>query len=421
MEERNTLGWPSIEQLPRSICSRINRFFQVADLAATAIQRYHRGQPSPLTDSKTLRGGNRQSLHHWCLSIPVTAGEKYDGTNVGKLRGGILLGRRLVIEPTATSYQRCDLTSLRNLDVDVALSDLIAMAGIDVVPQRAAIYGELMCNGGLYHYQASGLAKSWQAFGALIECENDEAAAAYAKGASVSGLVCCLGGERTVRICNNEAFGEVLRRHHVPAIATLSFGSLCEAVASQRAWMTSERGEGLVLSLQKTHGKASTYKWKISREPQPAAVTELAELLEELTNGADGKAVLVDRPIHDMIGHLYSVTTHVDSTTLAPPPATKQQKAAKQAVVDQGAIMLAISSALTKFDALETTFESEGKRALNQLTERLCAEVLSDGDLALPTGGGDKEAAEREVNNSVKRHIGQAYGVWLKGQQGSRA
>eukprot|EP00966_Prymnesium_polylepis_P202330 4687338-Prymnesium_polylepis.1 len=100
-----------------------------------------------------------------------------------------------------------------------------------------------------------------------------------------------------------------------------------------------------------------------------------------------------------MVRHLHSVSTHVDSSTLAPAAAKPQQKAAKHAV-DKAAIDQAIASALTKFDALETTFEAEGKQSLNQLSELLCAEVLSDADLALPTGGDDKEAAVRAVGVS---------------------
>lgn len=411
-EERNTLTWPSIEQLPRAVCSKIARFFQVAELAATVIQRRRRGRPSPLDGKVTLKGGHRQSLHRLCTLCPVAASEKLDGTNVGKLRCGTLLGRRLTIEQTATSYQRCDLTSLREVDVDAAIGELVSLATGETgtEPVRAAIYGELMCNVGLFNYKANGLAKSWQAFGAVLEFASEEVAAAYATAASASGLACTLSGDRAVRIGNNEAFGEVLRRHRVPVIATVAFGSLCEAISSQRAWMTGEHGEGLVLSIQKA-GRSSAYKWKISREPQPAAVSELTELLEAFANGAGGKAVLIDQSIHEMIGNLHAVSTHVDSARA--PAATKQKKEARQAAVDTEAVAQAIASALTKFDALEVTFEAEGKEALNKLAERLCAEVLSDPDLA--TGDADEAAARREqVKVSVKRHVGQAFGAWQK-------
>ena len=205
----------------------------------------------------------------------------------------------------------------------------------------------------------------------------------------------------------------MLRRHGVPAVRTAAFSSLCEAVASQRGWMTAERGEGLVLSVARP-GKASLYKWKISREPQPAAKVELADLLTELRAGAGGRAALLDPAIVAMVDGLHAVAMHVDSAGDAHgAAAVKAPKAGKAAVVDATAVDVAIASAKTKFDTLEATFEASGKGALNHLTERLSAEVLADADLALPTGG-EREAAVREVTTRVKRHVGQAYGAWLK-------
>ena len=60
-------------------------------------------------------------------------------------------------------------------------------------------------------------------------------------------------------------------------------------MAEHAEWMVGEHGEGLVLSVaSREGGRARMYKWKISREPQPAAVDELAALLTELRGGAGG-------------------------------------------------------------------------------------------------------------------------------------
>lgn len=175
MDETKNGGWPSIEQFPREVCSRVQRFFDVADLAATIIQRSRRGQPWPQNERSFL-GGSRKKLHQWLIGSPVTVGEKYDGTNVGKLRDGTLLGRRTVIPASTASYQRCELKGLRSLETMAALDELLSMGGAPT-HVRAALYGELMCNSGLYGYQAAGLAKSWQAFGALVEFDDEHAAA----------------------------------------------------------------------------------------------------------------------------------------------------------------------------------------------------------------------------------------------------
>ena len=69
-DEPNTLGWPETLQLPREVAARINRFFNVADAAATLIQRAHRGvRPDGASD---FRGGKRFRLHEWLLGSTVT-------------------------------------------------------------------------------------------------------------------------------------------------------------------------------------------------------------------------------------------------------------------------------------------------------------------------------------------------------------
>ena len=77
----------------------------------------------------------------------------------------------------------------------------------------------------------------------------------------------------------------------------------------------------------------------------------------------------------------------------------------------------AIASALTKFDALETTFEAHGQQGVGTVCERLVAEVLSDNELVLPPeGDATREAALKAVATAIKRFVGQAFGAWKKEQ-----
>jgi len=291
-DDRNTLEWPSINQFHREVCSRIKRFLTVAEAAATVIQRAHRHQARG--ERSDFHGGFRSSLHTWLLRSAVTTSEKLDGTNVGKLDDGTLLGRRMVIEPTAGSHQRCDLSALRGYHTERVLSELVALGGT-AAPLRAALYGELCCNGELYSYQRDGLAKSWQVFGALLEFENGSSAQVYAQEACAVGHICDASeGDLVVRVCNSRAFGEVVQRHGVPAVAAEAHGSLCAAVARWQEWMVGEHGEGLVLAVAKGKGRADVFKWKISREPQPSIFKSegLVALVAELRAGADGKVGL---------------------------------------------------------------------------------------------------------------------------------
>ena len=292
-DERNTLEWPSIAQFHREVCYRVHRFLTVAEAAATVIQRAHRRQARDRKNKIDFHGGFRSTLHNWLLRSAVTTSEKLDGTNLGKLGDGTLLGRRTVIQPTATSYQRCDLSALRGYHTEPVLSELVALGGA-TAPRRAALYGELCCNSDLYSYRRDGRAKSWQVFGALLEFEDEPSANAYARAACAAGHVCGAAGDDApfVRVvCNSRAFGEVVERHGVPAVAAEAHDSLCTAVARWREWMVGEHGEGLVLAVNTGEGDASLFKWKISREPQPSIFKSdgLVALVAELRAGADGK------------------------------------------------------------------------------------------------------------------------------------
>ena len=300
-DERNTLEWPSIRQFHREVCSRITRFLTVAEAAATVIQRAHRRQAQDRENTIDFHGGFRSTVHNWLLRSAVTTSEKLDGTNLGKLGDGTLVGRRTVIQPTATSYQRCDLSALRGYHAERVLSELAALGGA-TAPRRAALYGELCCNSGLYSYQRDGRAKSWQVFGALLEFEDEPSANAYARAACAGGHICGAAGDDVplVRVvCNSRAFGEVVERHGVPAVAAEAHDSLCTAVARWREWMVGEHGEGLVLAVNTGEGDASLFKWKISREPQPSIFKcdGLVALVAELRAGADGKVGTSHHPI----------------------------------------------------------------------------------------------------------------------------
>ena len=414
-DERNTLAWPSIEQLPRVVAERVGRFLSVADVAALVIQRAHRGtKPDGSAD---LRGGKRSRLRALLLGSRVSVAEKLDGTNVGVLQDGTLLGRRLVIAQEATSYQHTDLGALRALPTRDMIAELVALGGAaSAAVERAALYGELCCNSGLYSYQSSGLAKTWQAFGALLEFRDEASALEYAAAASAAGMVCnSRETSRAVRVCGGEAFVTMAHRHGVPVVAAAAHGSLAAAVESHCRWMVGEHGEGLVLTVHRGGGKACTYKWKISREPQPAATALLMELVELLRGGADGKAALLDAEIQTMLASLLAVATHVDSTAAAAKAAAQPKAPRKAGVVDAAALQAALESALTKFDALETYLEAQGQAATAGFADRLVEEMLADADLRLPADGdAAREAAVKEVSTAAKRHVGQQFGAWKK-------
>ena len=98
---------------------------------------------------------------------------KLDGTNVGVCDDRTLLGRRFVIAPGVTRYQRTLLTDCHALDAGATRAEIVQeverSGGRVPPPFRLAVYGELMCNGGLHDYERTGLAGRWVCFGAQLQ------------------------------------------------------------------------------------------------------------------------------------------------------------------------------------------------------------------------------------------------------------
>ncbi len=192
----NTLPWPSIDQLPLEICAKIKRHLTVADPAAFCIQcAWRRFRNNSFKAGRTLpgraafAGGSAELLQTILLRSPVFCSEKIDGTNVGKLRDGTLLGRRMVIHEAASDYQRCPLAPLREMNTDACLDELTKVLAQDgEVVKQCALYGELSCNPGLYDYAARKLNRNWQVFGAVFRFDDLAAALMATKRVPTQGF-----------------------------------------------------------------------------------------------------------------------------------------------------------------------------------------------------------------------------------------
>eukprot|EP01052_Picozoa_sp_SAG31_P066699 SAG31_NODE_25489_length_460_cov_0.800554_1_plen_129_part_01 len=111
---------------------------------------------------------------------PCIASQKYDGTNVGVTEDGIMLGRRLQIDPDAKTYQKTTLEHVRAAAngkvaaVKAALLDAV-MPVLPAWAQATArdqlhlvVYDELMCNAGLFDYAKRGIPGRFACFGAMF-------------------------------------------------------------------------------------------------------------------------------------------------------------------------------------------------------------------------------------------------------------
>jgi len=72
---------------------------------------------------------------------------------VGKDESGVMYGRNLLIPGNVQSYQKTPLTYVKNIDVAAVKADLLNITGIEEEEMSCFnLYGELMCNKGLYDY-----------------------------------------------------------------------------------------------------------------------------------------------------------------------------------------------------------------------------------------------------------------------------
>ena len=169
--------------------------------------------------SPTLRTSGESANEGWVrLSEVVPASATGEGW---MLIDGTLLGRRILIEDSAQSYQKCDLGALRSYATGAVLEDLASAGNMSAAMlRRGAVYGELCSMLGKYEYDyvAAGFAKQWLAFGALLEFPDGRAAQAYAQAATEAGFLCRADGA-IVHVMNGGAFGAILQRAGVPAVA----------------------------------------------------------------------------------------------------------------------------------------------------------------------------------------------------------
>eukprot|EP00961_Rhodomonas_salina_P205337 2771931-Rhodomonas_salina.1 len=305
-QQSNPLPWPKIDHLAFAVCSSIGKL---------------QGKPAECINDEV------QNIQTWLLHTPVISSVKLDGTNVGKLCGGALVGRRMVIEDSANAYQGCDLTDLRGYATDTCLDELMAKFGMETKEgtscnvELCALFGELCKNPGLYNYTEQGFDNSWQVFGAILEFSDSSKAQEAAVAGLAQGFHCFTRTARdsttsAVHVCNSPAFGELLRRHAIPVISCYEHSSIAALVTQRLDWMLGEKGEGLVITCTPPDQQPQSYKWKTTCDvPQPTTVAQLGLLCSEAAQSTEGAAPsklahLFDPAVLQLLLQLNAVISH---------------------------------------------------------------------------------------------------------------
>ena len=240
---------------------------------------------------------------------------KLDGTNVGVCDDRTLLGRRTVIPPTVTRYQRTLLTDCHALDAGATRAEIVQeveRSGGGVPPPfRLAVYGELMCNGGLHDYERTGLAGRWVCFGAqllllghavgktaiAIAAATKFVAALQRSGFCTTDHALVPTGGRQITVMMNAKLRSILLRHGAALVAKPVEASTQLALVQQMTpFMEQHQGEGVIMYTTRTdrfgRSTVALSKWKSSAEDgQGRALQQITEALAAASRHELGVAV----------------------------------------------------------------------------------------------------------------------------------
>jgi len=380
----NPLPWPQITHLPG--------YYQ------SLLEAHILYRTDPQCDNPRVRHPlSKQQLDELLFEKIWFANVKYDGTNVAIAKDGSMYGRRKQIE--SNSYQKTDLEFLKAIDINPLFEEMIGPHQDKI--GRFFVYGELMINQ-LFDYAAKGMFKKWFGFGICIDANSDENGDMLREYLQEQGFRCCLGydhegsSKSKVTVILNQKLRNLFEKNNIPVAETLFHGSLHDLILQCGDWMIAGNGEGLVCVCTEFQKK-----WKIGAETQPSVFDALEVTMEKLLAFDD-----IDPRISDAVAILFQVTKSKAKMGKLP---TKQKKApkSKTSLFDDNQMSGAIESALSKYDSLDTYFESNKR---DEIISLVLQEVKDD---LLPlVNEAQQDRAIKTISGAVRKHIGASFGKW---------
>ena len=448
----NPYPWPSILNFSHEVDHKVSAFLVQAEAAASflaqAYRRFLQQSSSQASWSKSLQGRRAWRTHHgtnamtsqrfhdFFCCLPSVATEKYDGTNVGVTSDGLILGRRLILDPQLQKYQRTSLEPVRAAlaTVSTIKKALLQAALGGQEPSDAAeqihctVYGELMCNPSLFSYAERSLV-GFEAFGVILRAVED--VPAWFRSTFVDTLrehgfsavghwperVQDQGQDQdqdqdqdsvaSVKVMLCASLENIFRDNDLSTPNTTFEGPLVEMVQNLSTFMEDGDGEGVVIAV--AGGRGDLKKWKAATENQGGTPDVLSRLLErfETTLGH-----LVDPAVVEMVQTMHRVSVSdckgrsakcKNAARLAKKLEEQNRpKVMMQDAVSEINIRGALESALTKYDSLDVWIAREDKMSV---TAELCREVCED--LGFKWGKGEMGAKGACVRAYISRHVGQ--------------
>ena len=317
---------------------------------------------------------------------------------------------------------------------------------------RFCVYGELMCNSGLFDYASRKLGGTYQIFGVMVQpavgvCAWELGVAFQAAGFATSFNDNADPGDDDGENADDDAFMILMSEPlaaivHATGASTVPlvgrFASFAELVEANLDHLRGGHGEGLIITMsRRTRTKREVEsgrplpavpscrvtKWKNGSEGSATNVNFLDAIAKELSGDTD-RALF--GPNTDKAKALLGRLLEVERSRLinGVPPVVNPSKgkttpkttqARPPTAADQAKYARAIKSAASKFDAAETFFEKGKMRGAMEYAKLIADEALAD----ILVDASDAAAATRHADIVVGL-VKQEFIAWNRSKAGKR-
>jgi hypothetical protein len=460
----NPYPWPSITNFSYEVDDQIRSFLTHAAEASSFLAKsfyYYVKKSISFTDYtkcvqeyKSSRAQVKsmkysKELHDFFCQIPSVATEKFDGTNIGITSDGLVLGRRHIVLPDLQSYQK---TSLEPVKLALPAVSKVKEKLMQLLPQsvdtpldgvhtiHCTIYGELMCNKHLFDYSARNLAGGFETFGVMLRCLDSNVPKWFdsnfvdvlrKNGYCAAG---CWPNDETTNGETKNKEDDAKDELQCPTIKvfmctklihlfqdvqlsspSMKFeGTLVDMIQHLSTWMNNGDGEGVVITV--AGGRSDLKKWKSATEFQgrtPDLLKELCDYFETLNQKQEShRQQLLDARIVQMVHTMYTVSISDCNGRSAVAMEQKRiarkkeqldkPKVQRQNAIPEEVLRDALTSALTKYDSIDTWIKRDGKDAV---IAELFKEVCEDLDVEHESGKMDAKGACAKMY--ISKYVGQ--------------
>lgn len=273
------------------------------------------------------------------------------------------------------------------------------------------VYGELMCNKGLFRYDEEKLFGTSPIFGAMIKPANKEAIAEIIEKLGQAKFACKVrssledaeeedDSEKLIMILMNQTYKELIEKVGLKTVVTAEkVGTFYELVVGNFDYMVNGNAEGLVIVSPSSGSDIQVSKWKIGAEANQTNKDFLGQMLLDIED--KGQEIFGDNAAKakELFEKMYEVAK--SQKVVAPEKKAPEPKKPKGGISEEDTAKYAepIKSAKSKFDHCDVYFAKD-KNPM-KYGKMIAGEVLND----IKIDAKDKKALkdhENMVMNFIK-------------------